>query len=457
MRLTVKNLGPISKASVNLGKDLIILTGENNTGKTYLASTIYELFSPYWIDEKNVVQWAYQKDGPKLSTNFEEWDFNIVAKFEEIISHSLKFSLPMKFVVDGNFFQKMEISVSCAESDEIARKLREMRISETAIKETEPGSAIVGYRATINKEKDKLNCKIQAEASTNIIFPNKGIEIHFLAPKFRELLYQIKPTIFITAERTGIALFHKELSVIKNKIFDSLLTNGKAQEMIEFVGKRFNKYPRPIKDALETAQNLDAFQKQKSEADYLADKLEKEFLQGEISITENGDLVFTPQGSKNSLEAHMTSSTVKSLAPLSFYLRHTAKKGDFIIIDEPELNLHPNNQVKIARFIAHLVNEGFKVMISTHSDYILRELNSLIMLGCGMKKRAKATQELMKKYGYTEAQALSKEQVGVYMFRQGKDVEEVIVEDTGFEIATIDETVDKLNETSQNIYYELFD
>ena len=41
MKLTVKNLGPISQAEVDLSKDLIILTGENNTGKTYVAYGIY--------------------------------------------------------------------------------------------------------------------------------------------------------------------------------------------------------------------------------------------------------------------------------------------------------------------------------------------------------------------------------------------------------------------------------
>lgn len=452
MRLTVKNLGPISKASVDLSKDLIILTGENNTGKTYLASTVYELFSPYWIDDKNVIQWAYKEERPKLSPKSEEWSFNIVEKLEELIPHSLKFSMPLKFSVKSDFFSKMEISVAFEEGDQIKRELYELEIIST-----KDGYESVGYKAIIEKRKNSFDTKISVQANTTIILDRKEIELNFLASKFRELLHKLKPTIFITAERTGIALFQKELSVIKNKVFDSLLTNGKAQEMIDFVGKRFNKYPRPIKDALETAQNLDAYHKQKSEFYYIADELESEFLQGEISVSENGDIVFTPQDFKWPIETHMTSSTVKSLASLSFFLRHTAQKGNFIIIDEPELNLHPNNQVKIARFLARLVNEGFKVMISTHSDYILRELNSLIMLGSGLKKEPDTTIELMQKYGYTEKQTLQKEQLGVYLFRQGKAVEEVKVEETGFEIATIDETVDKLNETSQNIYYELFD
>ena len=50
------------------------------------------------------------------------------------------------------------------------------------------------------------------------------------------------------------------------------------------------------------------------------------------------------------------------------------------MVDEPELNLHPANQRRIARLFACLVNLGVKVFITTHSDYIVKELNTLIML-----------------------------------------------------------------------------
>ena len=76
----------------------------------------------------------------------------------------------------------------------------------------------------------------------------------------------------------------------------------------------------------------------------------------------------------------------------------------------------------------------------------------------GKKKSSEKTEELLRKFPeYNGKQFLDNEQVGVYLFRQGKPVEELKIREDGFEIATIDETVDRLNETSQNIYYELFD
>ena len=134
-----------------------------------------------------------------------------------------------------------------------------------------------------------------------------------------------------------------------------------------------------------------------------------------------------------------------------------ANKGDFIIIDEPELNLHPDNQRKVARFLCRLINEGFKVMISTHSDYIIREINNLIMLNAGTKKNNDLTSKLLEKYSYSEKELIAPEKIGAYLFRKGKDVEPIQVDDTGFEVKTIDEEVERLNATSEDIYFTLFE
>lgn len=120
------------------------------------------------------------------------------------------------------------------------------------------------------------------------------------------------------------------------------------------------------------------------------------------------------------------------------------------------MNLHPDNQVKITRFLARLVHEGFKIMISTHSDYIIRELNTLIMLDAGMKKDQHEMVMMMHRYDYQKEELIGQDQVGVYLFKQGQAVESVAVEDDGFQVETIDRTVRQLNASSENIYFELF-
>jgi len=61
------------------------------------------------------------------------------------------------------------------------------------------------------------------------------------------------------------------------------------------------------------------------------------------------------------IPSHLCSASVQTLADLHFYIKHTAQKGDLLMIEEPELNLHPENQIKIAKLLVKLVNAGIRV------------------------------------------------------------------------------------------------
>jgi predicted ATPase len=105
-----------------------------------------------------------------------------------------------------------------------------------------------------------------------------------------------------------------------------------------------------------------------------------DILGGESTVTLNDHLYYVPKGKRVKLSMDQSSSAVRSLLDIGFYLKHEAQMGDLLMVDEPELNLHPENQRRVARLFARLVNLGIKVFITTHSDYIIKELNTLIML-----------------------------------------------------------------------------
>jgi hypothetical protein len=46
MLFTLRNLGRLEEATIDLGKDLIVLTGPNNTSKTSVAHAIYIMGYP---------------------------------------------------------------------------------------------------------------------------------------------------------------------------------------------------------------------------------------------------------------------------------------------------------------------------------------------------------------------------------------------------------------------------
>lgn len=75
-------------------------------------------------------------------------------------------------------------------------------------------------------------------------------------------------------------------------------------------------------------------------------------------------------------------STIEGMTPFSvgFGLTHclpiilmilTAKKGDILIIENPELNLHPEGQLQIGRLIAKAAAQDIQVIVETHSDHVV--------------------------------------------------------------------------------------
>lgn len=454
MKLSVKNLGPISFAEIDLSKDLIILTGENNTGKTYLAYTIYAL---NLLFKKRKGQKNFLRDEVKLKFHDGSLTIDLMTQINSILAIFLKEKLAENFSYSSDFFKNTLITVNL--SNHQKEELLGMSYSDIIGNNIRiSGGKHIALKVQVQKEKGspflifKTNEKSQQDWN--------GLTFAYAVyPVLQNIInnWLLKNAFIIPAERQGVNLFHKELALFKNKIFDNILENGRRTELLDFLETRFNKYPSAIKDSLENAQNFDVITKQVSKFAYLANKLEKDFLGGNVLLNKEGDIQFQPNNTEKILEIHMTSSTVKSLSMLSIYLRHLATKGDFIIIDEPELNLHPDNQRKIARFFSLLVKEGFKVMISTHSDYIMRELNTLIMLEEGKKHNPIEAKELMQKYNYQNEALLLKEKVGVYLFKVGKDVEQVKVGELGFQIETIDKQIDEINQASQNILFSLFD
>jgi predicted ATPase len=172
-------------------------------------------------------------------------------------------------------------------------------------------------------------------------------------------------------------------------------------------------------------------------------------LEGSLRVSDDGEMSFQPEGMAGNLDMHLASSSVKALAPLVFYLRHVAQRGHFLIIDEPELNLHPDNQRKVARMLGRLARNGIKIMISTHSDYVIRELNNLIMLNSDRQG------ELCKKYGYRNDEVLSSNNVGAYLF-DANNAREIPVKPTGIEVETIDREINQLNQVAQDLFFTLF-
>ncbi len=270
--------------------------------------------------------------------------------------------------------------------------------------------------------------------------------------------FQFYKTYFFPAERSSIHLFSKELLQKKANTLNEvakIIQSNDAENSIKKIkenGALIPRYPLAINDYLSFASDFEYFAKQpKTEFEDLAKELET-ILGGKVSVNSYGSLEFKPKGTRKKLPLHLSSSMVKSLGGLVIYLRHLARKHDHIIIDEPELNLHPSTQVILARLLAKIANRGIKLLISTHSDYIISELSNLILLANDFEEK----EALKEKYQYKKDSLIKAEDVGVYAFQNGT-IDEIPVNEKGIEVEEILEVMANMSERSDYIYYSHLD
>ena len=86
-------------------------------------------------------------------------------------------------------------------------------------------------------------------------------------------------------------------------------------------------------------------------------------------------LFFREVGVPAPMQMHATATGVVNLGFLSLLLeRNIVDKDTYVFIDEPESNLHPEWQVKMAETLYELARAGVNVVLATHSIDILKRL-----------------------------------------------------------------------------------
>jgi ABC-type multidrug transport system ATPase subunit len=128
-----------------------------------------------------------------------------------------------------------------------------------------------------------------------------------------------------------------------------------------------------------------------------------------------------------------------------------------LMIDEPELNLHPEKQLQIARLLARLVNAGIKVFLTTHSVLLIQELNMLIML----KPVSDLFKKLIKKEKIRLDELLNADEIRAYTVEsvtedRGYELIPADLEQSrGMEIVTFDRTIAQSNINHEKVAYRL--
>jgi len=258
----------------------------------------------------------------------------------------------------------------------------------------------------------------------------------------------------IPSIREGISIYYNELNylrTINSNIFRDLYRENKNQNIdtkLYDPSLRYN-YPKPIEDYYNFLLSLTNNQKPNDLFKGLAEEL-LNILEGNFS-GDNTGFYYIPKNANIKLSLSNSSSMVKSLFGLYYYLLYYAKKGDIVLIDEPGMNLHPDNQRRLAQFFAKMINSGLKVIISTHSDFIVREINNLMLLSQDFKGK----EEIIKEHNYSEDMILDYKKVNSYLINNGKIEKLAFDKLNGLDLKNFKDSINKIQDISDDIYFSI--
>ena len=471
MRLSVSNFGPIAKADIEL-RPLTVFVGPSNTGKSYLASLIYALHNSFIriFSPQNIMHPAQEMNGNSslelTKTNqadFIEWASQTFSSdtLEQNISEESNYTIPtsiqeifdefIKHYYSRTIKEEIERCFGVNTINDLIRYNSNKKISDIEI-HSNLNEALNSRKACINIEGNSLEFSTLIPAN---LFQISGISATFLSLLISEkngLAFPEKlaaeiminritteitrinmeqlshPAYYLPADRTGVMHAHQ---VVMSSLIRGATTAGVS-----------HKLKVPILSGVlgDFLQELLAMPKAPENKDYLPDAatlIEKEILDGSVhSEGEYEDIpypefTYQPKGWKKKLPLMNSSSMVSELAPVVLYLRHMVRIGNTLIIEEPESHLHPSKQVEFMRQLAMLSKEGVRIIITTHSEWVLEAISNIVKVsGLSTAHRNGLPSEKID---------LKPNDIGIWLFRpsnrpKGSKIEEIKIKDNSIDL-----------------------
>jgi len=501
--VSVKNFGPIVEGEVEL-KPFTVFIGPNNTGKSYLAVLIHTFleslssysYYPIPISIKNrgreilVIRRGFIKDrfGVFFSDEIETRLLN------EIIS--INTSIKQDYFSDGltkdvfksfknhiekdfteYFKENLERNFGCDISDlnhnsepfELIFKINKLEFYYKFLKKSELESSItfplkkIKYKIT----PDRRILSFGSERDDEIIISlSKGLmdlfkktskeddDYDYLAGSITREIAQtilqsffpetIKNSYYLPAARSGILSGHKAIA------------SGAIRE-IPMIGIRGINIPSLLTGIVaDFLANIVQIQKRPVSFKRLVNFIEKNIIGGRVDLKEIERYVYPDihyYFNDLDLPLHMSSSMVQELAPIILYLKYVMSKESNLIIEEPESHLHPAAQRVFAKALIRLVNNGVNLIITSHSDYLLKQIQNIYLI-------SQMGREFAKKLNYKQKEMLAEDSLNVYLFNAIKGlgttkIEEIDLTDTSIYKSGFHKIIDALYEESVIINREL--
>jgi len=436
-KFEAENIGKVGHAEISMAP-LVLLVGRNNTGKSYIATLLWALLHaqtliwrsdardrrPEWC---KVFAAQIERNEPAKVEVTQELAGELIKHFNCLLGQNGRELLRDVFAYEG--FEQTAIHVG-ADQPFLPFSAEVLPIAESV----EPQRSSVLFRIVNPDVLDSTRLRIAPPPP--FLLREPGLTDHIVTDSIvTELIYRVllgprnrRQTLYTPAARTGLML---SLRVMITQLFAS---DSPARVIL----------PRPLRDFLQrlTIPPL-APRSRGSKQEDIATWLENEIMHGKIEVSNDPvpSITYEPENTKISLPLHAASSMITELAPFMILMKQGYPIGQ-IIFEEPEAHLHLSAQRSMARALARLVNAGINVLVTSHSDTFVQQINNLMHLYNHPQKT-----ELMKKLGYDEADLINPEDAKAYEFSETRDktaVYEVKKEPEGFVVPTLNDTLTRL-------------
>lgn len=154
------------------------------------------------------------------------------------------------------------------------------------------------------------------------------------------------------------------------------------------------------------------------------------------------------------IKLSQASSGIQSILPLLLVIEHNANndkiEDDLFVIEEPELNLYPSSQKDLIEFIIERINRsGDKLIITTHSPYLLTSIDNLIQAGNVIESKL-LLKDVVEKI-IPSSLWVKYEDVACYYFNEGSVISTLDPEIKSIGPSNIDDVSTNLSETFEKL------
>ena len=380
MLLKIENLGMIDRANIEVN-GITIIAGDNNTGKSTIGKVLFAIFNALCNSEEKI------KDlrGQELNENIQHICMDYFDKEEYInIGLSLGMQLSNQIMYNKNvniedeiksIINHYQVEISEESLSDLQIKIKNsvdkiMNVSETDLQK----EFLQRYFLEVFNE--QINSLFNVNSTMDIVLTikNRDIKIKFCNDRCIELEVPYK-------------ILHEAFYIDDPFIIDSLNINSLSMPF--YIGKNISVGQEHLINSIKKYK-YNRLKNKNIFASLFAEKsLEEIFailndvVEGNILFQDNNISLQSKKFNKP-ININNLSTGLKAFVILKILLeRNILKEKDVLILDEPEIHLHPKWQMQYAQIIV-LLQKFFdlSIIVTTHTGMVLLNLSSLIFSTC---------------------------------------------------------------------------